>query len=142
MAKGAYFNGSKSLSLPELMCGPEAILCPFCGTLISCSLLFLLRERALSLILHVVEVCTALKPYCDISPSINYMDISGWPKVIMVSSKQGSPSHFPKTFPGDPSSISSAIYFWFPSLHEGIYLFIYFHGDTDLKCNFRNVFLF
>lgn len=58
---------------------------------------------------------------------------------FLVSGNQGAHFFlFPKIFPSDPSSISSAVYFWLLSCHECIY----FHCDTYLKCNVRNVFLF
>lgn len=120
LAKGACFNGSKSLSLSELTSGPGDRSGPFYRAFVSYTflLLFLLRNRAgCSLFPHVPEMCMWLKQ-C-ISNSMNYTNISGWHKVNPGSSNQG-PHLF--IFPSELSRVISVVCVWFMSLHEWIYL--------------------
>ena len=136
MAKGACFNSSKLLSPSELMSGPEDRLCPFCSAFISYSSCVLLRNGALSpIFLPVSELCMGLKHIITFPTQlITQVFLSGH-QVNMVSFLSMSPKYFPVTSVGS--------FLWFVSGFTSLLLnvFVYFHCDMYLSCDFRNVLL-
>lgn len=139
LAKGAYFNRSKSLSWLS-SCVAQKIDCALSVGFRFLLLAFSLKgQSSVSDPAHLLRCVWHESHTMTFAPQLITQIFLGGTRLIRSPASRGLLSTSQKYFP--VTQVASAL--WFTSgFHLLRKVFIYFHCDTYLKRNFRNAFLF